>query len=78
MLNSFKGSIKRSNNQTEGDKMKSAQIKRYKIVRNGTVINDVIAANKDKAKSRACADYGSNVTVREDLFYKPTARDSRL
>ena len=28
--------------------MKSAQVKRYKIARNGTVIDDVIAVNEDE------------------------------
>ena len=58
--------------------MKSAQVKRYKIARNGTVIDDVIAVNEDEARRRAWADYGSNVTVREDLFYKLTDRDRAI
>ena len=58
--------------------MKSAQVKRYKIIRQGTVIAATIAVNEFEARQRAWGSYGSSVTVREDLFYKPKSYNKDL
>ena len=58
--------------------MKSAQVKRYKIIRQGTVIDATIAENIYHARRKAWGSYGSSVIVREDPLYKPTERDMRL